>query len=252
MRIAILLLIITASTGLYGQQRWFEEERNNEGNLLLLNLQYGIHLPGADLNDRFGTSFSTGVSFDLLTEKNWLLGVQGGFHFGNKVDENVLASLTGSDGLIFNDDIFPAEIRLRQRGLAFNAEFGRIFRSNERSRSGIRATLGVGFFQHKIRIQDDPLGKVSSLSGAYKKGYDRLSNGLATTQFIGYQYLSKNRRINLMIGMEFTQAWTKNQRSFNFDERTADTKTRFDLLTGWRIGWTMPFYIGENPDEIRY
>ena len=218
----------------------------------LLNFQYGVHLPGADLNKRFGPSFSAGAAFDLLTKNNWLAGIQAGFHFGDNVDENVLNSLTGADGLIFNDDIFPAEIRLRQRGLAFNAEFGRIFRSNERSRSGIRATLGLGFFQHKIRIQDDPLGKVSSLSGTYKKGYDRLSNGFATTQFIGYQYLSANRRINLMIGMEFTQAWTKNRRSFNFDQRIRQTDTRFDLLTGWRIGWTMPLYIGENPDEIRY
>lgn len=252
MRIAILFLIVSFASNLPAQQRWFEQERNNEGNLLLLNFQYGIHLPGGDLNDRFGTSFSAGASFELLTKNNWLLGVQGGLHFGNKVDENVLAGLTGADGLIFSDDIFPAEVQLRQRGLAFNAEFGRIFRSNERSRSGIRATLGLGFFQHKIRIQDDPFGFVSSLSGDYKKGYDRLTNGFASTQFIGYQYLSKNRRINLMIGMEFTQAWTKNQRSFNFDQRSAESDTRLDLLTGWRIGWTLPLYIGENPDEIRY
>lgn len=252
MRSALFLLIFLASSALHGQQRWYEEEHNNEGNMLLLNFQYGVHLPGADLNKRFGPSFSAGAAFDLLTKNNWLAGIQAGFHFGDNVDENVLNSLTGADGLIFNDDIFPAEIRLRQRGLAFNAEFGRIFRSNQRSRSGIRATLGLGFFQHKIRIQDDPLGKVSSLSGTYKKGYDRLSNGFATTQFIGYQYLSANRRINLMIGMEFTQAWTKNRRSFNFDQRIRQTDTRFDLLTGWRIGWTMPLYIGENPDEIRY
>ncbi len=252
MRILILLISLCFTSGIYSQQPWFQEEKNNEGNLLMLNFQYGIHLPGADLNDRFGVSFSAGTSFELLTQNNWLFGVQGGFHFGNTVEEDVIASLKGSDGLIFNDDIFPADVRLRQRGLSFNAEAGKIFRLHKQSRSGIRATVGLGFFQHKIRIQDDPLGGVASLSGAYKKGYDRLSNGFATTEFIGYQYLSKNRRINLMIGFEFTQAWTKNQRSLNFDERKRESGTRFDLLNGWRIGWTLPFYIGENPDEIKY
>lgn len=252
MRIGLLFTFLHLVSTLYCQRPWFQEERNNEGNLLLLSFRYGVHLPGADLKERFGTSFSAGSSLDFVARNNWLIGVHGDLYFGNQVKEAVLESLIGPDGLLFNDDIFPAEVRLRQRGISVNAEVGRIFRTQQQSRSGIRVTMGGGFLQHKIRIQDDPLGKVSSVSGAYKKGYDRLSNGFALTEFIGYQVLSKNRRINLLLGMEFTQAWTRNQRSYNFDERKKETNSRFDVLFGWRIGWTLPFYVNENPDEIRY
>ena len=249
MKSVFLFFLLTISLTCLAQ----DQERTNQGRILLLNFTYGGHLPGGDLADRFGGNFSAGGSFDYLTSKNLILGLQADFMFGTEVKTDVLAPLRNDDGLIFDDNGSPADIRLRQRGIHLGLHVGKIFPvSKSNRRSGIRATIGGGFLQHKIRLQDDPQATVALVSGDYKKGYDRLSNGLALTQFLGYQGLSKNRRINFMAGFEFTQAFTQSRRSFNYDTRSVEKDKRLDLLFGFRIGWTLPLYIGENPDEIYY
>ena len=132
------------------------------------------------------------------------------------------------------------------------ALIGKLFSlSDVNPRSGIRFTISSGLLQHKIRIQDDPVRDVPQLSTEYRKGYDRLTNGLTFNEFIGYQMLSRNRRINFYAGLEFTQAFTKSRRDFNFDTMTAETENRVDLLYGFRVGWVLPFYFG-NAGDIYY
>jgi hypothetical protein len=248
----ILLFILLAISPRLIAQNWWDEERSNEGEVLLLNFQFGFHTPGGDLAGRFGGNSSVGGGMDFMTKSNLLLGFQANLHFGNNVVEDVLATLRDKDGLIFGDEFGIAKVQLRERGLYLGGHAGKIFRLSQKSRSGIRVTGGIGFFQHKIRIQEDPVVFVSQLSSDYKKGYDRLTNGVAFTEFIGYHILSKSRLVNFMAGFEFTQAFTENRRSFNFDTRTKDEGSRLDLLLGIRIGWSLPFYIGENPDVIQY
>jgi hypothetical protein len=113
-------------------------------------------------------------------------------------------------------------------------------------------TLGAGFLQHKVRIQDDPTRNVPQLSKEYKKGYDRLTNGWALTQFIGYQKLANDRRLNFFFGIESMQAFTAGRRSFNFDTQSTDNDNRIDLSFGFRAGWILPFYYGKGQDEISY
>jgi hypothetical protein len=254
MRLILFLSLFLAAFQLEAQRnRYLQEERSNEGHVLLANFLYGGHLPGGDLADRFGENSSAGGAVDFLTKSNLIVGVQSNFYFGSNVHTDVLENLRDEEGAIFGDNGGIAELRLRQRGFYIGGHIGKIFPvSSTNARSGIRLTLGGGFFRHKIRIQDDPQVFVPTLSGDYKKGYDRLTNGFALTEFIGYQYLAKNRRINFLAGFEFTQGFTEGRRSFNFDTRTGDTGQRLDLMFGFRIGWTLPFYIGENPDEIRY
>ena len=119
-------------------------------------------------------------------------------------------------------------------------------------RSGLRLTVSAGLLQHKIRIQDDPLSFVPHLDDDYKKGYDKLSNGLAFTEFVGYQLLSTNKRINFFAGFEFTQGFTMNRRAFDFDTRQQDTANRVDLNVGFRVGWVLPFYVGQRASEEIY
>lgn len=250
--IAGLLLLLTLQ--LQAQRnRYYQVQRSNEGNILLINAFYGIHFPGGDLKDRFGNNFSTGGAVDFLTKKNLILGVQTNFLFGSNVNTDVLENLRNDEGMIFGNDGGIAEVRLRERGLYIGGHIGKIFPiSDVNRRSGLRLTIGGGYLQHKIRIQDDPQVYVSTLNAEYKKGYDRFSNGFALTEFIGYQYLAPSRRINFMLGLEMTQAFTRNRRSYNFDTRESENDKRLDLLYGIRIGWTLPLYIGENPEEIRY
>lgn len=226
----------------------------NTDKVLLLHISYAMQKPGGDLSDRFGTNFDVGGGLEWMTAKgNWIFGLDGGYLFGSNVKTDVLAGLRTPDGYIIGNDRVYADIQLRERGFHGTLLVGKLFSlSDVNKRSGIRVTLGGGFLQHKIRIQDDPSRSVPQLSEAYKKGYDRLSNGLLLTQFIGYQYLGADRRANFFAGIEFSQGFTQNRRDFNFDTRSTDTAKRLDLLFGIRVGWTLPFYLNSNPDSIYY
>lgn len=226
----------------------------NKGDVLMPYLSYAGHRPGGDLANRFGNNFSLGLGLDWLTAKsNWIFGINANFLFGNAVKSDVLASLRTDAGFIIGNNRLPADITLRQRGWLLHAELGRHFPLHvDNPRSGIRITLSPGLLQHSIRIQDDPQQAVPQLLGDYKKGYDRLTNGFSITEFIGYQLLSENKRMNFFLGFEFTQAFTKNRRDFDFATRVKDGVKRMDLLYGVRLGWIIPFYVGSRGGDIYY
>lgn len=249
MKKLILLIVIGWTTSLHAQ-----EYSRNIGEGFMINFSYAYQLPGADLAQRFGNNYNLGGGLEYFTsESNLIFGIEGGYLFGNTVKFDVLDNLRNDEGFIIGNDKAPADIQLRQRGFYLGALIGKLFSlSSKNPRSGLRLTGSVGILQHKIRIQDDPSRSVPQLLDDYKKGYDRLSNGLAFNEFIGYQLLSQDRRINFYIGFEFTQAFTQNRRSINFDTRMKEDEKRFDMLYGFRAGWVLPFYFGKGSDEIFY
>ncbi len=215
---------------------------------LLLNFNYGFQLPGADLADRFGQNNIAGLGIYYLTKKsNWIFGIDGGFIFGADVKEDPLAVLRTEEGFIYGNNKSPANIQLRQRGLLLIGSVGKIIPLvSDNPRSGLKIAIGAGLLQHKIRIQEDPVSFVPQVSGAYKKGYDHLSNGLAFYQFIGYQHLGKLKRLNFSIGIEVIEAVTQNRRTLNFDTFAADNENRSELLFGIRAGFIIPLYFGKG------
>lgn len=217
---------------------------------LLLNFSYAAQWPGGDLSDRFGQNFSLGLGGEFITKKkHLLLGLEGNYLFGDQVKTNVLANLQTPEGFIIASDKSYANVFLRERGFYLGGRLGKIFGlSPNNPRSGLRVTLGAGLLQHKIRVQDDPTRFVPQLAGDYKKGYDRLTNGLTLKQFIGYQHLDPNGRINFFAGFEIMEGFTQSRRDFDFDTRRADTENRFDLLWGIRLGWVLPFYFSGGED----
>jgi hypothetical protein len=240
---------------LFAQQA--QKPATNEGRALTLDINYGYATPGGDLKDRFGNSFDVGLGFDLLTNNNWIIGLGGGIIFGNKVKdkEDVLANFRTPEGQIIGGNASWAAFSLKERGFHTEARFGKLVPLlSDNKRSGLRLVLGLGFLQHKIRLQDDPQSQVAQTIGDYSKGYDRLTNGLMLSQFIGYQHLSKNKLINFYGGFESTQGFTQNRRDYDFLTRQASDKSdRLDLLFGFKIGWILPFYISSSyADNIRY
>lgn len=238
---------------LFTQNLYAQIEKNNELNVLGINISYGNQWPEGDMKDRFGNNLEIGLGMDLITKKHsFILGLGGGFQFGNVVHENVLESIENDDGNIVGRDQGAALVTLKQRGIYLGAHVGKIFPLSEfNKRSGIRVTLGVGLLQHKIRLQDD-LETVNIVSGDYAKGFDRLTNGLAIQQFLGYQILSANRLVNFYAGVEVIKAFTKSRRSYDFASRSVDETMRNDILLGLKIGWTLPLYLKLDPDEIYY
>ncbi|PHN07611.1 hypothetical protein [Flavilitoribacter nigricans] len=245
-----IIFLIFFSGGLRAQVN----EARNSGSALLLNFSYGLHLPGADLQERFGLNFSPGVEVSYITDqKNWILSLQSSFQFGSEVKNDVLAGLRTAEGFIIANDRAVADIQLRERGFYLGLGIGKLIGLSPKNyRSGIRLDLGVGLLQHQIRIQDDPVRTVAALTGDYRKGYDRLSNGPALRQFIGYQVLSLDKRANFFAGVELIQGFTRSRRDYDFASQQQDLSQRLDLLYGFRLGLTLPFYVGQSPDGIYY
>jgi hypothetical protein len=230
-----------------------QEGAANKGHALLFGISYSYQIPGGDLADRFGNNFNLGGGLDFITkESNWIVGLQGQFLFGSEVKNDVLAALRTPEGFIYGNNKSVADIQLRERGFYAGFLAGKLISlDKENPRAGLRLALGGGLLQHKIRIQEDPISRVPQLEGDYKKGYDRLTNGFALQQFLGYQLLGREGRINFFAGLECSQAFTQNRRSINFDTGQAETGGRLDLLFGIRVGWVLPFYL-RKADEIYY
>jgi len=225
----------------------------NEGNAVVLNFSYGYQFPFEDLEDRFGNNGVLHTGVECWTKNNFFIGLESSFLFGSTVKQDVLAGLRTQEGFIIGNDRDVADIQLRERGFYASGLVGKLFPLLENNdRSGIRATLGLGLLQHKIRIQDDPQRNVASLTTELKKGYDRLTNGLALSQFIGYQHLANNRQLNFSIGVEFIEGFTQNRRSFDFDTQMQDTSMRLDVLLALRVTWVLPFYLNETAEDIIY
>ncbi|PLX14029.1 MAG: hypothetical protein C0594_00545, partial [Marinilabiliales bacterium] len=107
--------------------------------------------------------------------------------------------------------------------------------------SGILFNVGGGILQHKIHIEVE-YNNTPQIQGDYVKGYDRLTNGFAMSEFIGYIYFSDNKILNFYGGFEFIQAFTQSRRSYDYFSMTRDTKKRTDLLYSIKIGWIIPLY----------
>lgn len=233
-----LLLTISAQAQKFPEHR--EKVANNDGRALLVNLSGGMQMPGGDMADRFGATGSFGGGVEWVTANNFFFGVDGQYMFGADVREDPVAILRTPEGDIIGNNQLLADLSLRARGYSIGGTIGKLFPVGGR-RSGIRITLGAGMLRHWIRVQDEA-NTIVQVTGDYEKGYDRLSGGLALSQFVGWQHLGPDRRSNWFIGLDFSQGFTNTLRSWDISEMRKLDKSRTDLRFGIRLGWTLPFY----------
>ncbi|MBI4930740.1 MAG: hypothetical protein HY841_08260 [Bacteroidetes bacterium] len=218
----------------------------------MVKFSYSFQLPGGDLAKRFGYNSNVGLNFSIKTKRNLIFGASGSFLFGDQIKENgILDSLKTSSGFIINQNGNPSVVRLFERGFTVSLHVGKLFPIlSPNKNSGIIIYAGPVFLRHKIKMDD--IGHQSpQLVDPYPKGYDRLTAGLGAHEFIGYMYVGNKRMLNFFGGFEFTQAFTKSQRSYDYDLMKADTDKRIDLLNGIRIGWILPLYK-KTPQEFYY
>lgn len=218
-----------------------------------IHAYFAYQLPEHDLSERFGSNSMIGGGVLYKFKSNLLVGADGGFMFSENVKEkdDYLKLISTSDGYVISEGGTFAGVFFHQRGFNLGARFGGVipvFGPNPNS--GLMILGGAGFLQHKIRIEVTE-NNVPQLRDDYKKGYDRLTNGPSISQFIGYVHFDNNRTINFHIGLEFTQAWTKSRRPFDFDRMQPDTQKRFDSLLGIRFGWILPL-IKRSPQAYYY
>jgi hypothetical protein len=246
-----IIFLITFSQINYAQHTSKTKLDKDAG--IMIGFDYGYNLVGKDMKTRFGNNLEFGSKASyMFKNSNWNLGLKASYFFGDTVKQDILTNLKDENGFIIGINGDYAQVKLRQRGFLVGAFISNIIPiGSVNERSGLRVDLGVNLMQHWIRLQDD-YNTVAQFNDPYKKGYDRLTNGFALSEFIGYQYLSKNRRINLYGGLEFVQAWTKSRREYDFATQSQMLESRLDLLNGFKLGLILPIYIESQPDEIFY
>lgn len=240
----VLLWLLCSAAGL--------EAQNAGMKATMFNLSYAGQLPGGDLRQDYNRNFNVGFGVQYLTSQRWLMGATTGFLFGADPETDVLGHMRTAEGEIISEERSFAVVLEEGRGFTMGLMVGKIFPFKKGQTSGLRVTLSPGILQHRIRIEDRS-GGLPQLAGDYAKGYDRLTNGFALTEFIGYQHFGEDGLINFFAGLEFTQGWTRNRRSWDFYTNTALDAPRLDLLTGIRVGWSLLLvHDSYDTDQIFY
>jgi hypothetical protein len=216
---------------------------------VMFRFNYTMCIPQADLAKRFGAFSSLGGSIGMKWESGWDLRAEGSFLFGrNVVEYSSLDSIRGSDGYIIDQTGSTFNPQLSLRGFTAGAHLGRLFPVGRNRNSGIFVSLGGGFIQHRLHFQSVS-NYAQQLQGDYLKGYDRLTNGSYTTEFIGYQHMSAKKLVNFYVGFEFTQGRTQFARNWNYDLMASDKHNRVDNYWGIRLGWILPIYTANHDED---
>ncbi|HOZ29507.1 MAG TPA: hypothetical protein PLL66_01200 [Bacteroidales bacterium] len=222
-------------------------------NMLKCEVNYSFQMPFGDMADRFGLSSTIGFGLDYQLKSGWTIGTEFNYLFGGNIKDStsILTGLMTESGYIINEYGEYGTFLLSERGFYGGAKIGKLIPVwGPNKNSGIIVNVGAGLLQHHIRIENKD-NNTPPILGDYKKGYDRLSNGLSLREFIGYQYLDNNGTINFYFGFEFYQAWTQCRRDYNFDTMQSDNTERKDYLSGFRIGWILPLYK-KAPNKYYY
>lgn len=206
---------------------------------------YGITKTGGDLAERHGFFNHVGLFGGYKTNRNWVLGLEGSFLFGGDVrTEGLFDHLVDSKGNITDQNGDIATVVVYSRGFHVNASVGKVIPVlGPNKNSGIYINVGAGYLMHKYRIETQD-HVVPQIELDYRKGYDRLSTGLNTHQFIGYSFMANQGFVNFYGGFYFQQGYTFNRRTIFFDqpETPVSTNMMLDLQYGLKFAWLIPIY----------
>lgn len=221
----------------------------------MIDIEYGMHLPMADMAEHFKFNFSLGGKIQYLLPNNLILGITGQYQFSDDIRKDVISNLREPGGAIIDKFGTYSDATLGQRGFFVGGTVGYLVPLlKKQQRSGLEFRISGGYWQHWVHIE--VIGsEVFALSDAYLKGYDRMTSGFGMSQYIGYRHLDKGGLLNFFGGFEFMQGFTANRRGFNYDTGEADTAPKLDLLIGFKIGLAIPFYVYDvdtEVDDMRY
>ena len=225
-----------------------ETNLNNHG--FLFTPTWSYQKAGGDLKERFYDFTSVGISIEYKTQSNFQFGFDYDWYYGNHVkDSTLFESITASSGQIIDQNGNYSVVRLSILGNYVSAKCSYVYpivKSMENS--GIIVSLGLGVMQHKINIFSSQVS-IPQINGEYEKGYDRLTYGFATKQFIGYQYLVNSNKLHFRVGVEFNQGFTQGRRTWNYNTNSSGLDKRFDATTAFKIGLIVPVYTKHKDDE---
>lgn len=259
MRYVFILTLLFCTAVVHAQVDLFGPSESKEARSgVLLNINGGFDLPGADMAKRFDNSWRLGPGILYKTKNNWLIGTKFDFITGRNVNEdslmiNVADKYYSSKQNLYefiNNSGQRIGVPVYERGYAVGLSGGKIFsHSKDHPDNGIITLTSVGFVQHRINIYDKDK-TVEQVRGEYRKGYDRLTNGIFVEQYLGYVYFARNKLINFTLGADILVGFTQGRRTFLYDVMRPDDAKRLDILYGLRAGWFLPIYNRKSEDMM--
>ncbi len=225
----------------------------------ILNGNGSFDLPAADMAKRFGVSYRVGPAVLYKTKSNWLFGAKFDFIIGSKVKEdslmyNIVDRYSAGKGAAVYEFLNNSGTRIGvpvfERGYAVGVNAGYIFSLDKKHPdNGLEVLTTAGFIQHKINIFS--LNRdVNQLEKDYKKGYDRLANGIFLEQYAGYVYFSRSRMVNFTLGVDALFGFTQGRRDYLYDVMRPGNEHRLDILFGLRGGWYIPIFKRKSEELI--
>ncbi|MBK7345176.1 MAG: hypothetical protein IPJ06_20010 [Saprospiraceae bacterium] len=88
--------------------------------------------------------------------------------------------------------------------------------------------------------------------GEYGKGYDRLTGGFLVSEFIGYQHVSLNRRLNFYAGSTLGRRSDRACDPMIIPPCRQTNVPGEDITTTFRLGWCIPLWTGTGTTDIYY
>jgi len=222
--------------------------------MLNMNVTYSGLIPAGDMGKRFGYTSTLGMDLSYKLANNFYFSVGVNYLFGGKVKEDtILKNILADNGQLIGNNGSYVNVRLQEAGFVVPFSVGKIIPMkgiSPNKNSGLYVEVGGQFIQHKIAIQTAQ-SRVYAASDAYKKGYDRLTNGFGVKEAIGYRFYDSKGFYNFDIGFVFSQNFTQNRREVNIDTGIKDETKRMDLLQGFRVSWIYPIYQ-RAPEKFYY
>lgn len=213
-----------------------------------IGIHYGGNGTGGDFADRYGFTNHLGGIIGYKTNMNWIFALDGNFMFTQRINEvDLLKNVMDSQGTITNTSGEPAIVIPMLRGFNINGVVGFIFpNTGHNPNSGLMFLLGAGYLRHKIRIESQE-DEVPQIENEYLEGYDRLTIGFNTSQFLGYNFMANRGIFNFYFGAYFQQGLTYNARTVFWDrpDYVVPTDRRREFQYGLRFGWMIPAYKRE-------
>jgi|GEM_PF-1082500 len=211
--------------------------------------------PQGDLAKRFGPAAEAALGGYVKTTENWLWMLEGGYFFSNRVKENSFDNLLNAEGQILGKNGGFADVSIFMRGLRLPTLWiGKIIpmpiKNVTTDYSGLAPSLGIGFFQHWINIQDITQ-TVYQLEPPYKYGYDRMTNGPLFSASLAYWFFHKSEPIRGRLSVEYAWAPTRNQR-YEYSNNILQAATRNDRFLNIKLSWVIAIKQKRSDDSYYF
>lgn len=254
--LTILSLVISVNCFILALPQKADAQQSIKDSCISINLisaHFAVQFPDGDVSERFGTNSMVGAGFMHKTANNWMLGIEGGFLFGNNVknENTILANIQTSTGDIVDMEGIYANYHFYERGYSILAKAGRVFSWGKPNKnSGIMAGIGGGYLQHKILI-DHRDRTAPQITGDYLKGYDELKGGPALNAYVGLLHLGNQKIANFYAGIDYTVAFTEHYRPYSFSAMKYTSGKFTDSFISLKAYWFIPIYK-RAPKEYYY